>query len=261
MADFLGADLRGSQFEQTDLAGARLRLVDLSKARFHDVDLTGCVMRGVQLVNVDIDGEIDNVTVNGVDIGPLINAELDRRYPDRAKMRPVDPAGFLLGLDTVERLWEQTVARARELPPELLHESVDGEWSFIETLRHLVMATDCWIRRAILGDPAPWDPLGLQCDAIPDTPGMPRDREARPSLDTVLELRRDRMATVRDVIENLTDASLDHQTEPVEAPGWPPPHSFPVRKCLLVILNEEWEHRLFAERDLAILMRRRSEGT
>jgi hypothetical protein len=26
-------------------------------------------------------------------------------------------------------------------------------WSFIETLRHLVFATDSWIRRAMLGDP------------------------------------------------------------------------------------------------------------
>jgi len=39
------------------------------------------VMRGVELVDVDIDGEIVNLTVNGVDIGPLVNAELDRRYP------------------------------------------------------------------------------------------------------------------------------------------------------------------------------------
>jgi hypothetical protein len=26
-----------------------------------------------------------------------------------------------------------------------------------------------------------------------------------------------------------------------------------VRECLLIILNEEWEHRLYAERDLAAL--------
>ena len=37
------------------------------------------------------------------------------------------------------------------------------------------------------------------------------------------------------------------------APGWPPPRSFPVRECLLVILNEEWEHRLYSERDLDAL--------
>jgi Pentapeptide repeats (8 copies) len=36
-------------------------------------------------------------------------------------------------------------------------------------------------------------------------------------------------------------------------PGWPPPRSYPVRECLLIILNEEWEHRLYAERDLGVL--------
>jgi uncharacterized damage-inducible protein DinB len=154
--------------------------------------------------------------------------------------------------DILGRLWEQTVDRARRLPPDLLHESVGGEWSFVETLRHLVFATDAWIRRAILGDPSPWDP-DLPWDEMPGTPGVPRDRAARPSLDAVLELRRDRMATVRQVIEGLTAASLDGSTEPVEGPGWPSPRSYPVRECLLVILNEEWEHRLYAERDLTAL--------
>ena len=37
----------------------------------------------------------------------------------------------------------------------------------------------------------------------------------------VLELRRDRMSVVRQVIEGLTDESLDGHTEPVEGPGWP----------------------------------------
>jgi hypothetical protein len=61
------------------------------------------------------------------------------------------------------------------------------------------------------------------------------------------------MSTVRQVIEGLTDESLDGHTEPVEAPGWPEPRSYPVRECLLIILNEEWEHRLYAERDLDAL--------
>jgi hypothetical protein len=251
--DFIDADLRGSRFEHADLTGAQLRDVDLTGARFTEADLSGVVMRGVELANVSISGELLNVTVNGVDIGPLVDAELNRRYPDRAKMRPADPAGFGEAWDVLERLWEQTVARARRLPPELLHESVDGEWSFIETLRHLTFATDSWISRAILGDPSPWDPLGLPWDGMPDTPGVPRDRAARPSLDTVLALRRDRMATVRQMIESLTDASLGADTQPVEGPGWPRPRSYPVRQCLLIILNEEWEHRLYAERDLGAL--------
>ena len=256
MADFIRSDLRGSRFEDVDLSGAQLRAVDLSGARFEGVDLSGVVMRGVDLVGVDIYGQIENLTINGVDIGPLVTAELDRRYPGRAKMRPADPAGFREAWDILERLWDGTVDRARRLPPALLHESVDGEWSFIETLRHLAFATDAWVRRAILGDPSPWDPLDLPWDEMPDTPGVPRDRDARPSLDVVLELRRDRMATVRQVIGGLTDASLDDRTEPVEGPGWPPPSSFPVRKCLLVTLNEEWEHRLYAERDLSALQAR-----
>jgi hypothetical protein len=253
MAEFIRADLRGSRFERVDLSGAQLHAVDLSGARFRGVSLRGVVMRGVELVEVDIHGEVENLTINGVDIGPLVNAELNRRYPDRAKMRPTDPAGFREGWDILERLWGETVEHARHLPPELLHESVDGEWSFIETLRHLVFATDAWIRRAILGDPAPWDPLDLPWDEMPDTPGVPRDRDARPSLDAVLELRRDRMSTVRRVIEGLTEVSLDRHTEPVEGPGWPEPRSYPVRECLLIILSEEWEHRRYAERDLDAL--------
>jgi hypothetical protein len=253
MAEFTQADLRGARFERVDLSGADLHAVDLSGARFRGVDLSGVVMRGAELVNVDIYGEIENLTVNGVDVGPLITAELDRRYPDRVKMRPVDPVGFAEAWDLLERLWGQTVNRARRLPPGLLHESVDREWSFIETLRHLVFATDAWVRRAILGDPAPWDPLDLPWDEMPDTPGTPRDREVRPELEVVLELRRDRMSTVRQVIDGLTGTSLDSGTEPVDAPGWPPPRSFAVRECLLVVLNEEWEHRLYAERDLQAL--------
>jgi len=258
MADFVRADLGGSRFERVNLRGAEFRAVDLGGARFLSVDLTGVVMRGVELANVDIHGEILNVRVNNVDIGPLVNAELDRRYPDRAKMRPTDPAGFAAAWDILERLWAGTVERARRLPPDLLHESVGGEWSFIETLRHLAFATDAWIRRAILGDPSPWHPLDLPWDEMPDTPGVPRDRAARPSLEEVLELRRDRMSTVRQVVGTLTDASLDSDTEPVEGPGWPEPRSYPVRECLLVTLNEEWEHRLYAERDLDVLQARRA---
>ena len=243
MPDFLGDDLSGSRFERVDLTGARFRAVD-----WRDV-----VMTGIEMVDVRIDGDLQNVVINGVDVAPIVEAELDRRDPERAKMRPTDPAGFREAWDIVERLWDGTVERARGLDPELLHTSVDGEWSFIETLRHLVFATDAWVRRAILGDPSPWDPLDLPWDEMRDTPGIPRDRAVRPSLDEVLVLRRDRMATVRTVVDGLTEESLAAHTEPVEGPGWPPPESIPVRQCLLIVLNEEWHHRKFAERDLDAL--------
>ena len=256
MPDFTGEDMRGSRFEQVDLTGARFRSVDLTGATFRSVDLKHVTMRGVEIGHVDITGEVLDVTINGVDVAPLVEAELDRRDPDRPKMRPTTPAGFREAWDVVERRWAHTVQRARRLPPAVLHASVDGEWSFVETLRHLAFATDAWVRRGILGDPSPWHPLDLPWDQMPDTPGIPRDREVRPSLDEALALRHDRMATVRRFVDGLTDASLAADTTPVDAPGWPPPQSFPVRECLLIVLNEEWEHRNYAERDLAVLEER-----
>ena len=173
---FQQVDLTDARFEMVNLTGVQIRMSYLNGTTFRGVDLNNVVMRGVELVDVDIYGEIENLTVNGVAIAPLVNAELDRRYPDRAKMRPTDPAGFREAWDVVERLWSETVERARRLDPDLLHESVGGEWSFIETLRHLVFATDSWIRRAILGDPSPWDPLDLPWDEMSDTRCAARPR-------------------------------------------------------------------------------------
>ena len=213
-------------FENREMKEARFHIVDLSGARFDHVRLRGVAMRGVELVDVDIDGEVWNVTINGVDVAPLIDAELNRRDPDRIKMRPTDPAGFGEAWDIVERLWDGTVARARALDPALLHESVNGEWSFIETLRHLAFATDAWIRRAILGDPSPWHPLDLPFDEMDDAPGVPRDREARPSLDEVLDLRRDRMATMRQVVDDISDEQLSPVRSRCRAPDGRSPTAF-----------------------------------
>jgi hypothetical protein len=253
VTEFIDADLRGALFENVELRGAEFRRVHFDDAQFRAVDMSRVVMRGVDLIDVDIDGEIENLTINGVDVAPLIEAELDRRHPDRAKMRPTDPDGFREAWHILDRLWEGTLDRARRFTPDQLHECVDNEWSFIETLRHLVFATDCWVRRTILGDPSPWDALGLPFAELPDGPEFSRARNARPSLDEVLAVRRERTATVRDYLEELTQDTLDAQTTPVDAPGWPPPKEYPIRRCLLIVLNEEWQHRLYAERDFDIL--------
>ncbi len=255
-ARFTHVDLTGATFEHVDMSGARFREVDLHGATVHGVDLHGVTIRGAFDVDLDISGEVESLRVNGVDVAPYVEAELDRRHPDRVLMRPADADGVRQAWAVMERLWDHTLDRARRLDPEQLHESVNGEWSFIETLRHLAFATDAWLRRAVLGDPSPWHPLSLPWDEMPDTPGVPRDRLARPTLDQVLELRRDRMGSVRDFAAGLTDEALAADTEPVPGPGWPEPRSYPVRQCLLVVLNEEWWHRQYAERDLDVLVAR-----
>lgn len=242
-----------TQFESKDLRGSTFREVDLRDSHFREVWFGNVVMRGVALVDVDIDGEIDNLRINGVDVVPLVEAQLDRLMPDRVKMRPTDADGFREAWDILERLWAGTVDRARMFTTEQLNESVDGEWSFMQTLRHLAYATDCWVNRVLLGDPIPFHRLDLPFDGAEPHPDVSLDTEARPPLDEVLELRADRMATVRRVLEELTDDRLAEHTEPVEGPSWPPGDSYPVKEALLTVLNEEWQHRLYAERDLDLI--------
>jgi hypothetical protein len=244
VTDYLRADLSQSRFEE----------VDFSRSRFHNVYFRDTVIRGAWLQRVEVDGYIDNVTINGVDVGPLIEAELDRRDPDRTLLRPTDAEGFRTAWNVVVRRWDPAVQRARSLPEHLLHERVDGEWSFIETLRHLVFATDAWVLRAVLGNPAPFHPLGLVYSEMPvDTPLVPHDTEARPSLDEILAVRTERMATVARALDELTDEQLDATTQPVLEPGYPASESFAVRRCFNTVVNEEWLHREYAERDLARL--------
>jgi uncharacterized damage-inducible protein DinB len=237
-----------TEFVDVSLADARFENVDVVRGMFWKVR-----MRGVWVGEVEIDGAIEGLRINGIDVGPLVEAELDRKYPQRALMRPTDVAGFREAWTVLESLWAGTVERARALPPELLHERVDDEWSFIETLRHLLFATDIWVSRAVLGEPRPWHALALPFTEMPPDPEVPRDHEARPSLDEVLALRAERYRTVRQVLDGLTHERLEARTTPVEGPGYPPADSYPVAKCLRTVLNEEWEHRLFAERDLTTL--------
>jgi len=262
MTEFREQDLTGARFERVSLRGATFTQVFLNDARMHAVDFTGAQvrgalfngsrMRGVELVDVEISGELQNVVVNGVDIAPLVDAELNRRMPERARMRPDDTGGFREAWAILERLWEGTLARARTFPEAALHRSVDDEWSFIQTLRHLNFASAAWVGRMILGNASPWHQLDLPWDEAPGWDGIPWDREARPSLDEVLTLRRERQAMVRHVTESLTDEQLASKVTHTE-PGWPRLENFPVKECLRIVLNEEWEHRLYAERDLTAL--------
>ncbi len=264
MTEFREQDLTGAVFERVSLRGAHFTEVYLNDARIHDADLTGMRIRaallsqsrlsGVELVDVEITGELQNVVVNGVDIAPLVDAELNRRMPDRAKMRPDDADGFREAWTVLERLWADTVARARSLPEATLHRSVDDEWSFIQTLRHLSFASACWVDRMILGDVNPWQPLDLPWDEAPPWDGFRWERDARPSLDEVLAVRGERQATVGRVLASLTEAQLGSTVSRTE-PGWPQEEDFPVKECLRIVLNEEWEHRLYAERDLTALER------
>jgi len=245
MAEFRHQDMSGSVFDDVDLSGAL----------FNNVLLRDVRIRGAWADRLSIDGGFEELLVNGLDVIPLWRAELARRHPEYALLEPDSAQGYREIWPVLEEQWEATYARARALPEELLHERVAGEWSFIETLRHMLFVTDAWLRRAVLGEADPYDALDLPHDEMPDLESVPRDPDARPSLDEVMALRAERSAMVRDVFAALTDERLAGETT-VTGPGYPEADTYPVARCLRAVLDEEWWHHRFAERDLSALAAR-----
>jgi hypothetical protein len=235
--------------------GARFMVADLSGARFVDCDLSGTKIVDSHLVDIDVSGYVSNFVINGVDVAPFVREELDRRHPERVQLRQMRIADdFRAMWDTVERLWAQTTAGAERLPEAALHERVDGEWSFVETLRHLVYITDSWASRTILDEPAPFHSLSLPQTAYApaDAAALGMDLDARPSFAEVKKVRADRMALVRRIVDGLTDTELGRICTRSPAPGYPEEER-PVGECLGVVMEEECEHHRFATRDLATL--------
>ncbi len=215
---------------------------DLRGARFVESDLSDVVIRGSEISGMEIDAPWlpfgKPLRVNGVDVVAYVEGELNRRFPGRALWRATDPAGLREAWRAVEDAWDAAIARAAALPAGAVDEQVDGEWSFAETLRHLVHATDIWLGKGALGwGTDDFHPLGL---------GHGLSSTEVPPYDEVLAARADRVARVRDF---LAEASADLLDE--ERPGpHDPAHRVSVRHCVQVVMEESWEHLRFALRDL-----------
>lgn len=227
-----------------DLAGAVFWGADLRGARFRDVDLTGTRISHAFVVDVEIDATVDRLVVNGVDVTDYVN-QRDAWYPLRGMLQPADPAGMRAGWEAMEAAWSDTIRIARGLDDDQLHESVGGEWSFVETVRHLVLAMDKWFTVPILG--GSHHSIGLPNTGSRDfgRPGIELD--AIPSTDEALAVRAGRSTAFRDYLAAVTDDDLDRTVDVAENG----PHR--VRECLWTVLEEEFWHNRYARRDLAVL--------
>ena len=234
-----------------DLQGAEFVGANLRGARFVEADLSTVVMRGVEVTGMDIDAPWlvhgDGLFVNGVDVTAFVEEELNRRFPGRADRRAEDPDGMRAAWTTLERTWAVTLERVEAMPDGTVDVSVGGEWSLAQTLRHLVLATDTWLRRAILQVEQPFHPLGLAGPGAEDD-GLDLSIFSTeiPSWAVVLEVRAEHVAMVRDFLATVTADELDV----VRKNPWAPAYPETTRSCLHVILEEEWEHHRFAVRDL-----------
>src|SRR3954447_24204012 len=197
-----------STAQHDDWSGQRLDDADFSYARLHSPNFEGVKITDGWLANADISAYIDGLRINGVMIAPLVTAELDRMFPERILLRAGDPKGLAEAWALIEREWADTVSRARALPAALLSERVDGEWSFLETLRHLIMATDCWYYRMIRGSEQPYHPWGVTGSFL-DPAAIGLDVAANPGLDEILEVRGQRMDDVKAAIHGLNEQALE----------------------------------------------------
>jgi DinB superfamily/Pentapeptide repeats (8 copies) len=238
-----------------EFRGARFDVADLRGARFTDCDLTGVTIRDGWLVNASISGFVSDLSVNGVDVTDFVETELDRRHPERVQFREVQAADdFRAMWDTIELLWAQATERAGRLPAAALTEQLDEEWSFEQTLRHLVFITDAWASRTVLDEETPYHPMGIPQSWYPAAAAaaLGIDLATEPGYDEILAARRSRMSVIRRIVTGLTDDDLGRPCLRAPAPGYPEEER-PVAECLAVVMNEEIEHYRYAVRDLAVL--------
>lgn len=245
-----------AEYTQTDQFGdARIRLSNIGGLEIRDCEVSGLKIVDCYGDYVSLGGDLETVIVNDVDVTAYVEAELDRLHPARALARIAEsPGSYRAAWHAIEALWETTLGRAGQLPEAALHERVDEEWSFVETHRHLLFASDAWLGSAVLEEDTPYHPWGIPAGGTAAdtaaTIGLTLD--ATPTLDEVLAARGARTATMRAVVDGLTNAELDRVCGRKPARFYPD-RDYVVRRCLKVVLKEEAEHHRYSVRDLTVL--------
>jgi len=230
-----------------DLTEALFWGADMSGARFRDVNLTGARISHAWVIDVDIDAFVDKLVVNGVDVTDYVN-ERDEWYPVRAMIRASDPDGLRAAWTALEEVWTPTIARAQALGEEKAQESVNEEFSFVQTLRHVVFAMEKWFNAPILGES--FHPMGLPNTGSLDFPWPGLDYDVKPSLAEALAVRADRVATFRAYLADVDPAEFPREVEVLEN------GKAPVLECLQTVMEEEFWHNRYALRDLEVLEQR-----
>jgi hypothetical protein len=234
-------EFEGATFVKASFKGAALRFSDVR----------GMTMRSVDVDGLDIDSHdlsFGSLLVNGVDVVPLVDAELNRQFPGRELREAQTAEELRRGWVAVQSAWQTTVA---DTPPDLVDAHVEDEWSLAQTLRHLVLATDAWLRGGILGTQQPFHEIG-QIFTGADEMGFDMSifRAEPPAYDEILTVRAERQQLVTDFLATATAELLaEERDDPWGGADWHPT----VGDCLRVILDEEWAHLRYSRRDLARL--------
>jgi hypothetical protein len=239
------------RFVEEDLTGAEFRECQLDGARF-----AGVVMQGAE-----IDGFVTHLVVNGVDVSGYVETELDRRHPVRLLIRSDQPVALQDAWHQLDVDWATTIARMRQTPG-VEHETVNGEWSAVQTLRHLIFVHDSWFRRCCLGSADLFTPMGLGPSVEPYRQAHGLDLALEPSLDEVVSVRQAQAAELESWLASVAPEELAAPAPVPDDDVWPPyARGRTVRQCLGTVLTEQWEHHRFTCRDLDLIAGRHAPAS
>lgn len=147
----------------------------------------------------------------------------------------------------VQAAWDRTL---NGTPRELVDAHVDDEWSMSQTLRHLVVATDAWLRGGIMGVEQAFHEIGLIFTGAADMGfDMSIFRSDTPPFEEALTVRAERQELVTNFLSTATPELLAEDRDNPWGGDWHPS----VGDCVRVILEVELAHLRYVWRDLALL--------
>lgn len=228
---------------------------DFSNRTTRNVDFANARIVNANMTNASFEGDIFGLKINGIEVAPLVAAELERRYPERKELFTTTPEGMERAYDIVFGLLDATIERARGLSEAQRNERVDDEWSVVETIRHLIFAVDSWILRAVLGRGDPHHPIGLPFTEMDPSIRVSCDPDARPTFEEAVAVWKDRERIIRDLVDGLTPEELDRKIV-LSGEGYPAAGlETQVIGPLWTILEESWWHNRFMNRDVDVIER------
>lgn len=210
------------RFENRDMAEALFHNVNLYGTVFDDVNLENARIYNANLQNMKIDdANIVGLTIFGLRVDQLIEAEFDRRDPERVRLRThdvFDPAEVRRVLARLDEVRAEFYARLRATPSDALvaHPGPD-RWSALEHVRHLVFAEDLYLNRWLLRNNQPWCKLGFLPPFLEGNPAFANvGTEPTDNVETVLTAWDAIHAGMQAFVAKITPEILKRDTSDVD---------------------------------------------